>query len=266
MEAPSGASNASAYHAEMDGDTKIPLILFPTCVMEAMAPAVGEAVVRTLRDRGFAPSIPPDATCCGQPAWNAGYPEEAATVARTTLAALTDAPSGPVCVPAGSCATMMRVYWPELFRRVGDEEARAAAVEIADRIVEFTRLVADDRRQADRQGTVAYHHSCHMLRELHIHDEPVALLTDAGYAVADWDDDDRCCGFGGLFSVKEPEISVAMADEKIDGLPLDGIEALVGSDLSCLLQLEGRMRRRGIDLPVRHIAELLDPSGPTDVR
>ena len=255
----------------MDGGAATPLILFPTCVMEAMAPAIGDAVVRTLRDRGFEPSIPPDATCCGQPAWNAGYPHEAATVARTTLTALADAPPGPICVPAGSCATMMRVYWPELFRRVGDERAEAAAVDLADRIVEFTRLVAaadgdDEDGRAPREGAVAYHHSCHMLRELHIRDEPLALLDDAGYTVAEWADDERCCGFGGLFSVKEPEISVAMADEKIDGLPIGEIEALVGSDLSCLLQLEGRMRRRGIELPVRHIAELLDPSGPADGR
>jgi len=236
-----------------------PLALFPTCVIEALAPDVGVAVVGVLREAGFDPHIPDEVTCCGQPAWNAGDVEDAAAVARTTLDALVADDAPIVCVPAGSCATMMRVYWPELFRHAGDDEAADRALTVGDKVRELTELLVDSFAPGSGDGpSVAYHHSCHMLRELDLREPPTALLERAGCEVATWEDDDRCCGFGGLFAVKEPEISVAMADEKIDSLPQD-VEALVGADLSCLLQLEGRLRARGNDLPVRHIAEILAP-------
>jgi|AMFO01.1.fsa_nt_gi Fe-S oxidoreductase len=236
--------------------------LLPTCVLEALAPDVGAAVVRTLRARGYDVHIPDGVTCCGQPAWNAGFVAEAAAVAATTLAALDADPAEVVCVPAGSCATMMRVYWPELFRLAGDEEASRRAEELLPRVKEFTELLDPGEDVAPDGGEpVAYHHSCHMLRELHLAEPPERVLHAAGHPTVTWDGADRCCGFGGLFAVKEPEISVAMADEKIDSLLAGDARCLVGADLSCLLQLEGRLRRRGIDLPVRHIAELLDP-GP----
>ncbi|HHC07966.1 MAG TPA: (Fe-S)-binding protein [Actinobacteria bacterium] len=235
-----------------------PLALLPTCVVEALAPRVGAAAIRVLRSVGYEPHIPDGVTCCGQPAWNAGAVEEAARVARTTLAALATEPA--VCVLAGSCATMVRVYWPELFDRVGDPDAAVAAREVASRTTEFTELVARHLDRVRSPGTgerVAYHRSCHMTRELHLRDEPHEVLRRAGCDVEPWEADDRCCGFGGLFAVVEPEVSVAMADDKLRALP--DVDALVGADLSCLLQLEGRLRALGLDLPVRHVAELLDP-------
>lgn len=105
---------------------------------------------------------------------------------------------------------------------------------------------------------MAYHHSCHMLRELGIEDAPTSLLEAAGAERVAWPDDTRCCGFGGLFSVKQPETSVAMADEKLDSLDGSGAEMLVGCDASCLMHLEGRLRKRGNAMPVKHLAEVLD--------
>jgi L-lactate dehydrogenase complex protein LldE len=176
-------------------------------------------------------------------------------VARTTLEALGRDDAEVICVPAGSCATMMRVFWPELFHITGDHEAQQAAERLGPRLKEFSELVAGGATPGGSQK-VAYHHSCHMLRELGLRDTPLEALK--GHHVVDWQGDDRCCGFGGLFSVKQPETSVAMADDKIDALEPTGAEILVGCDQSCLMHLEGRMRRRGIDIPVRHLAEILD--------
>lgn len=235
--------------------------LLPTCVVDSVAPQVGAAVVRVLRAAGYEVSVPKEATCCGQPAWNAGFAEEAATVARTTLTALETEPAETICVPAGSCATMIRVFWPELFHLVGDEGARRRAERLGERVREFSEVCAarSDRLGGAFRGAVAYHHSCHMFRELRIVKEPESLLDNLdGCERRAWTSAERCCGFGGLFSVKQPETSVAMADDKIDSLLAAGADTLVGCDQSCLLHLEGRLRRRGEDLPVRHLAEVLD--------
>jgi L-lactate dehydrogenase complex protein LldE len=212
-----------------------------------------------LRRCGFDVDISAGATCCGQPAWNAGFHAEAAKVARTTLDAL-EGSEGTICVPAGSCATMIRVFWPELFEATGDHNARARAEHLAERVLEFSELVAENAESPAVGGEtkVAYHHSCHMLRELRVREQPLALLRAAGCEPVAWSGDDRCCGFGGLFSVKQPETSVAMADDKIDSLQTTGAEMLVGCDASCLMHLRGRMERRGETMPVKHLAEVLD--------
>jgi L-lactate dehydrogenase complex protein LldE len=237
-------------------DTRVSLL--PTCVVDTVAPEVGSAVVRVLRRCGYAVEVPAGTTCCGQPAWNAGFPQESAAVARTTVDAL-DATDGTICVPAGSCATMMRVFWPELFETVGDHETLERAKRVGSRVREFSELVAGGGAPEGGTGPrVAYHHSCHMLRELGIHDQPVDLLRRAGCEVVAWPGDERCCGFGGLFSVKQPETSSAMADDKIDSLLQTGAEMLVGCDASCLMHLRGRMERRGDAIPAKHLAEVLD--------
>jgi len=231
--------------------------LLPTCVVDTVAPQVGIATVRVLRRLGMDVRVPEAATCCGQPAWNAGFAADAAKVARHTLRALADAPADVVCVPAGSCATMIKVFWPELFHVVGDETSRRTAEALAPKVREFSELVGD--AGGHYEHTVAYHHSCHMLRELGLRESPErALASLDGCTTADWPGADRCCGFGGLFSVKQPEISVAMADDKVDGIEASGAGVLVGCDQSCLMHLEGRLRKRGSTLPVRHLAEVLD--------
>lgn len=231
---------------------------FSTCIVDSVAGAVGRAAVRVLERQGHRVTIAAGATCCGQPAWNSGFAADAARVARTTLEAL-EGGDGPVCLPSGSCATMIRVYWPQMFRLAGDPEAAVRAERLAERVVEFSELAARGPALPGRLDCrVAYHRSCHMTRELGIVTPPTALLDalDGCHRVA-WADD-QCCGFGGTFSIKQPEISVAMADAKIDSLLASGAEMVVGCDESCLMHLAGRMRRRGVDLPVRHLAVVLE--------
>ena len=231
---------------------------FRTCIVDAVAGDVGRAAIRVLERQGHRVTVAAEATCCGQPAWNSGFVDAAARVARASLEAL-EGGDGPVCLPSGSCATMIRVYWPQMFRLAGDPDAAARAERLAERVVEFAELAARGPVIPGRlEARVAYHRSCHMTRELGIVDEPIRLLEALeGCERVAWDDD-RCCGFGGTFSIKQPEMSVAMADAKIDSLVAVGAEMVVGCDQSCLMHLEGRMRRRGVRLPVRHLALVLD--------
>jgi L-lactate dehydrogenase complex protein LldE len=235
-------------------------------MVDMFQPQTGVAAVKVLRAAGCEVSCPMGQTCCGQPAWNSGFAAEAANVAKTTLDALhADIAGGAdaVVVPAGSCATMMKVFWPEMFELAGDSSSAERARGLGTRTYEFSSFV-DERRRAGHlpdmalrdAPTVAYHHSCHMLRELRIDAPPTALVKAAGCDIAEWNDDRRCCGFGGLFSVKLPETSVAMADEKLRSLSAD-VDLLVGSDGSCLMHLRGRIDHEHRNLPARHLAELL---------
>jgi L-lactate dehydrogenase complex protein LldE len=154
---------------------------------------------------------------------------------------------------------MIRVFWPELFHVAGDRDASARAERLAPKVREFAELVSSlGIEPPSRPAKIAYHHSCHMLRELGLHDEPIELLRKAGCEVVEWTAQERCCGFGGTFSVKQPETSVAMADDKIDSLKESDAQVLVGCDQSCLLHLSGRLRHRGETIPVLHLAEVLD--------
>lgn len=213
--------------------------VFPTCLVELVRPEITGAVARVLGDAEVARGT----TCCGQPAFNAGYVDDARRVARTTARALAKT-DGPIVVPSGSCAAMMTHYWPEL---LGDSS-------ISERVVEFSKFIAG-RAPAHVEGKVAYHDSCHMLRVLGIKSAPRELLGGEEH-VAELSE--RCCGFGGTFSVKLPEVSTAMADEKLDEVVATGCTTLVGCDLSCLMHLGGRASRRGLDLEVKHLAEVLD--------
>jgi L-lactate dehydrogenase complex protein LldE len=247
--------------------------LLVTCVVDVVAPDVGEAAVRLLRAAGCDVTVNLAQTCCGQPGWNAGFAADAARVARTTLGALEDdldAGAEAVVVPAGSCATMVRVFWPELFEVVGDHDAAARARRVGDRTRELSDLLAEraDRLPAlrlHRPITVALHESCHMLRELRIAEAP-GVLVDAvdGCEAVPWAGSDRCCGFGGTFSVKLPETSVAMADEKLRalGAGAPGADLLVGCDTSCLMHLQARADATERPVHVRHLAEVLAAALP----
>ncbi len=249
--------------------------LLITCVVDVLAPDVGEATVRLLRAAGCDVTVNLDQTCCGQPGWNAGFAPEAAAVARTTLAALEadlDAGAEAVVVPAGSCATMVSVFWPELFEVVGDHDAAARARRVGERTRELSAFLAE---RADdlpplrlgRPVTMALHESCHMLRELRIADAPRDLVARvAGAEAVPWAGSDRCCGFGGTFSVKLPEASVAMADDKLRALDAGapGAELLVGCDNSCLMHLASRAEAAGRPVHARHLAEVLAAALPGD--
>lgn len=235
--------------------------LLVTCVVDVLAPEVGEATVRALRAAGHDVTFDPDQTCCGQPAWNAGHAEEAAAVARTTLAALeAELASGAeaVVVPAGSCAAMVRLGWPSLFE--GDERVRAERV--AAVTFELTEFAAEHGVVAAAgdgpRPRVAWHHSCHALRELHLGDEAVdVVLRAADVERVAWPGGggERCCGFGGLFSVTLPEVSCAMADEKLGSLP--ACDVVAGADASCLVHLRSRAAATGRPITTAHVAELL---------
>lgn len=233
--------------------------LFVTCVVDVVQPEVAVGAVRVLRAAGCSVSLPAGQTCCGQPAWNSGFVEEAAAVAGTSLDALWDHGVEQVVVPAGSCATMMRRYWPELFRLAGDAVAAERAEALSGRIRELTEFVEHRPLPAARMEptTVVYHQSCHMLRELHVVEAPHAAVDRIkGCHRVAWSAAEQCCGFGGTFSVTLPEASVAMADDKLDALP-DGVEVIVGADASCLLQLQSRAEHRGLPVTTIHVAELL---------
>jgi L-lactate dehydrogenase complex protein LldE len=248
------------------GDVATRVSLLATCVVDVVEPDVGVAAVRVLRAAGCEVSFPAGQTCCGQPAWNGGFVEDAARVARTTLDALAADGADAVVVPAGSCATMVRHGWPELFDLVGDADAAATARAVAARTRELSELLAGrdlPPLALPEPAEVAYHHSCHLLRELRVRDEPLALLDRvAGCRRVEWPEDERCCGFGGLFSTKLPEASEAMADDKLDSLARTGAGTVVSADSSCLVHLRSRARARGLDVRARHLAEVLADALP----
>lgn len=241
---------------------------FASCLVELLRPDVGASALAVLRDAGHDPEVPAGATCCGQPAYNAGYAAEARRVARRTLRAL-DGDDTACVVASGSCATMMSHHWPELFEGTPDEPAARRAAARAMELTAFLTSAGGDEPPGERAGTgpngdprpagaVVVHDSCHALRELGAGATVRRALSDAGHATVNADGTERCCGFGGSFSVKLPAVSVAMADEKLDNLATTGCEQVTSCDLSCLLHLQGRARRRGLGLRFDHVATLLD--------
>ena len=231
---------------------------FATCLVDQFFAGAGVAAVRLLRSLGVEVAFPRNQTCCGQPAFNAGHWEEARRMARHTIAVFEGYDY--VVLPSGSCGSMLKVHYPELFRGYGEEYRRA--VELSERTFELSQFLVHvlgvERLWEGLKGRrIAYHHGCHALRELGVEEEPLMLLRNAGAEILPWEADRECCGFGGVFSVKLPHVSVAMADRKLDTLPADAAEVLVSTDAGCLLHLAGRMKRRGRTIPVRHLAELL---------
>lgn len=245
--------------------------LLVTCVADVFEPDVADAAVDVLVAGGCDVTCPVGQTCCGQPAWNAGFAHEAAVVAGTTLAALSTAVeegAEAIVVPAGSCAAMVRRFWPELFSTHGSPTQAAQAARVADRTWELTEIVPDldlPPLALDEPTRVAWHHGCHLLRELRHPDAPAVLDGVERCERVGWAAAERCCGFGGLFSAKLPEVSVAMADDKLASLAtLDPPpDLLVSADASCLLHLRGRMESEGTaSIRTRHVAELLRDALP----
>ncbi len=237
--------------------------LFVTCLVDLMRPSVGFAAVRLLEQAGCDVHIPPTQTCCGQPAWNAGADRDAAAIARQAIEAFESFDH--VVVPSGSCAGMIRVHYPEVLAADPVYGARACA--LAGKTYELVEFLVKVRGvtsvTASCPERVCYHDSCSALRELRIKKEPRQLLANVeGLALQELKEPEVCCGFGGLFSVKYPEISERMADDKIADAQSTGAELITSADLGCLLHLAGRAARRGIPLRARHIAEIL--AGETD--
>ncbi|HXG89522.1 MAG TPA: (Fe-S)-binding protein [Vicinamibacterales bacterium] len=233
--------------------------LFHTCLINEFAPQAGMSVVRVLERLGYTVEVPDAQTCCGQPAFNAGFQDEARTAARHTIAVL-EATDGPIVLPSGSCGDMVIHQYLALFHDDLHWRERAAAV--AARCEEFSSFVARHHAVAATapiDATVAYHPSCHLLRGLGIDAEPKRLIAQVpGVTRVPLAAEDECCGFGGLFAIKHADISTRMLERKIAQVIASGAQRLVSCDMGCLLHLAGGLHRRGIDITVQHLAELLD--------
>ncbi|GIW35900.1 MAG: iron-sulfur protein [Meiothermus sp.] len=233
--------------------------LFVTCLADQFFAEAGVAAVKLLRHLGCTVEFPQGQTCCGQPAYNAGYWAEARQVAEYTLGVFENAQY--VVLPSGSCTTMLRAFYPELYREQPRMFARAEALshktfELAEFIVKV--LGVSHLGQGLQGRRIAYHHGCHALRELGIKQEPLTLLRNAGAEIVDWAATEECCGFGGLFSVKLPEVALSMADRKLSTLPAQSqIDFLTSADGGCILHLAGRIENRGLGLAVRPLASVL---------
>ncbi|ADD27583.1 (Fe-S)-binding protein [Meiothermus ruber] len=232
--------------------------LFVTCLTDQFFAEAGVAAVRLLRHLGCTVHFPQGQTCCGQPAYNAGYWAEARQVADHTLEVLEGAEY--VVLPSGSCTTMLRTFYPELYRDQPKRFARALALsqktfELSEFIV---KVLGISRLGSGLTGRrIAYHHGCHALRELGLKQEPLTLLRNAGAEIVDWAAAEECCGFGGLFSVKLPEVALGMADRKLSTLPNGQVDMLTSTDAGCMLHLMGRVQNQNLNLPVRPLASVL---------
>ncbi len=238
--------------------------LFVTCLVDGFHPEVGKATVHILERLGHTVEFPMDQTCCGQPALNAGFTVEARAMAAHTVRVL-DATEGPIVVPSGSCSAMIVRHAPELLE--DHDDLGPAARRVADRIRELTVLLAEEGETAapasPRHAIATYHHSCHGLRELGIHDQPLQLLDEVdGLALVPLEDADECCGFGGLFSLEMPEVSAAILRAKIRRIQASGADLLIAGDTSCLMHIAGGLRRIGSPIEVRHVAEVLAGDEP----
>jgi L-lactate dehydrogenase complex protein LldE len=239
--------------------------LFATCLIDQFAPEAGLDTVRLLEREGIAIHFPMDQTCCGQPAYTSGYPDEARTVARRQLDLFPE--PWPVIVPSGSCAAMMRHHYPKLF--ADDPALLAKARELSQRVFELTEflvhVVGFKRADGGEPCTVALHTSCHARREMGSQQTSAALLDGlAQVRVVEQARSDECCGFGGTFAIRHPDISQAIVSDKVDSLRATGAERVVSADCGCLFNILGRAARLDeiagrseASLPGEHIASFL---------
>lgn len=232
--------------------------LFVTCLVDSFYPSVAEAMVRILHRYDVEVVMPDQQTCCGQPAFNSGYVDDARAVASTWLDAFKGAEY--VVSPSGSCTGMIHHYYPKLF--ASEPGASDEAIALAGRTFEFSQFLVNVLGVSDVGATfphrVTYHPSCHGARLLGVDKEPLTLLQHVrGLTLHELPHAADCCGFGGTFAVKMSEISTAMVSEKSDHVLSTGAEVLVGTDMGCLMNIGGRLRRQGAAVRVLHLAQLL---------
>ena len=232
--------------------------LFVTCIVDQVFPQVGIAITQVLERLGYQVDFPKAQTCCGQPAFNSGYTEEARKIARHFLDVFRD--SETIIVPSGSCTSMISHHFADIFEN--DPQLLAEAQALEQRVFEFSRFLLEVAGVEDVgarfDGVVTYHDSCHALRELRIKAGPRKLLSKVrGLTLAEMTTAEECCGFGGTFSIKFPEVSGAMARTKIDSIQQTGASTIVSIDSSCLMQLQGVIDRAGLPIRTLHLAEVL---------
>jgi L-lactate dehydrogenase complex protein LldE len=228
-----------------------------TCLGDALYPEVGVAAVTVLEALGVEVDFPAGQVCCGQPAFNTGYRDEARAAARAYLKAF--AASEHVVSISGSCAGMVRRHYPALFAGRPEEPAARA---LAERTYEFSQFLTDVLGAGElpvrHDACVTFHHSCHTRRLLGVVEQPERLLGMVeGLRYVPLPRAEECCGFGGTFAVKMPVVSSSLVDDKVDHVLGTGAAELLGLDMSCLMNIGGRLRRRGAAVRVRHLAELL---------
>jgi len=232
--------------------------LFVTCLVDVMRPSIGFAAVKLLEDAGCIVEVPELQTCCGQPAYNSGDKVNAAALARNVIAAFRGFDH--VVVPSGSCGGMIIKHYPDLF--AAGTAGHAEAVELAGRTHELVSFLVNVRKvervEAQFAARATYHDSCSGLRELGIKQDPRKLLaTVQGVSLREMTDSEVCCGFGGTFCVKYPDISNKMLEKKLKHIMATGADTLIAGDLGCLMNMAGKLKREGSDIKVRHVAEVL---------
>lgn len=237
--------------------------LFVTCLVDLFRPTVAFAAIKLLQDAGCQVEVPLQQSCCGQPAYNSGDRKNAVALAKQTIEAFEGFDF--IVAPSGSCTGMMAHHYPALFDAADPWKKRAEA--FAAKTHELVSFLTDVMKvknvQASFAGSVTYHDSCSGLRELKIKEQPRQLLAGvAGLTLSEMDESHVCCGFGGTFCVKYPDISNKMLDEKVKRIAASGAKTLLAGDLGCLLNMAGKLAREESALEVRHIAEVL--AGMTD--
>lgn len=246
------------YTFEMQNGRNIPVSLFFTCLVDVFYPRVGFATAAVLERFGAEVRVPLTQTCCGQPAFNSGNRREARKMARKFLHSFSG--EGYIVTPSGSCASMVKNEYPALFR---DEPKMLSLAALAgDRTYELSQFLVEilgvtDPRSTFR-GKVTYHDSCHLRRGLGVVEAPRKLLRAIpGVTLVEMAESDRCCGFGGVFSIKYPHISCRMADDKIERILATGAGYVTSGDIGCLMNIGGMISRTGYPVKPIHLAEIL---------
>jgi L-lactate dehydrogenase complex protein LldE len=237
--------------------------LFVTCLVDLYRPVIGFAAIRLLEQAGCEVSVPEAQTCCGQPGYNSGDKASAQKLARQVIAAFDGFDY--VVAPSGSCGGMIKTHYPEL---LADDPAWALrANALAAKTYELTQFLRDvlnwDAIAARFDGKVTYHDSCSSLRELKVKQQPRQLLAKVGgLALTELPNGEPCCGFGGTFCVKFPDISNKMVEDKVANIAATGAATVLAADMGCLLNIAGKLKREGSQVQARHVAEVL--AGMTD--
>ena len=245
----------SAVQAPKQGQR---VALFVTCLVDLFRPSVGFAAVKLLEQAGFTVEVPEAQTCCGQPAYNSGDRADAQAIARQTIAAFEGYDY--VVAPSGSCGGMLRCHYPELL--ADDPQWASRATALAARCYELTQFLVEVAKlesiDAAFKSRCTYHDSCSSLREMNVKAQPRALLGKVkNLQISELAETEACCGFGGTFCVKFPEISNRMVERKTADIIASGADTLLAGDLGCLMNIAGKLKRQGSAIKVRHVAEVL---------
>ena len=245
--------------SEAAATRKRPLVgLFVTCLVDLFRPSIGFAAIKLLEDAGAVVEVPESQTCCGQPAYNSGDREDAKAIAKAVIESFERFDY--VVAPSGSCAGMLKVHYPTLLADDAAFVARARA--LGEKSFELTSFLVEvlgaESVTAKFSGNVTYHDSCSSLRELKVHDAPRRLLASVdGLALTEMEETEVCCGFGGAFAVKYPDISNVIGEAKARNAIKSGADCLLAGDLGCLLHIAGKLSRDGSAVECRHVAEVL---------